>query len=511
MNLKNRDICMKITLAKIAGCKRVLLGLTEPCYSLSVAIALLTLVALPEEAKLAPIRSVAVQGEVAFTLTDLAGAEMLDVADNGRSAVVVGADTATLVEIKNKSLEVKGTWTLTEAYLPNGSTAAELTSVSISPDGSYALIGVKDDDEANLDTFNEKPGKVVAIALPSLKVLGQVTVGRGSDSVAIAPNSRFAAIANEDEENEEDLTNLSNRPGTVSIIDLRFGPTQMTQIEIPIPPNNIPFFPNDPQPETIRISADSRFILVTLQENNAVARIEVPRWLPRPLSTDAFAVRNFNMGVRVGLGLKQDEVGEGNCRSSNYDLSLRQRYLSAREPDGIAITKNGRYFVTADEDNLTSVNNQSYMGIPLSPHGSRTISVFDAQTGVYLGDSGNSIENSILALKLPQRCDSKGPEPEVVDVGMIAGRTLAFVSIERSDAVTIHDITDPTKIQLLDTVILNPNIVGSDLAAEFEPEGIVFISATKQVLVSNPANNSVSLINLTVNREKRGRPYYKNQ
>ncbi|MBC6429636.1 hypothetical protein FM036_01635 [Nostoc sp. HG1] len=176
---------------------------------------------------------------------------------------------------------------------------------------SYALIGVKDNDEANLDTFNEKPGKVVAIALPSLKVLGQVTVGRGPDSVAIAPNGQFAAIANEDEENEEDLTNPNNRPGTVSIIDLRFGPTQMSQVEVPIPPNNIPFFPNDPQPETIRISADSRFILATLQENNAVARIEVPGWLARPLRPDAFAVRNFNMGVRVGFGLTQDEVGEG--------------------------------------------------------------------------------------------------------------------------------------------------------------------------------------------------------
>ena len=505
MNQKNHDTCMKSALVKIIRCKQVLLGLTKTCYSLSVAIALLTLVALPEAAKSDPIRSIAVEGKVAFTLTDLAGTEMLDVADNGKFAVVVGADTATLVNIKKNSLEVKGTWTLTEAYLPNGSTAAELTGVSISPNGSYALIGVKDNDEANLDTFNEKPGKVVAIALPSLKVLGQVTVGRGTDSVAIAPNGQFAAIANEDEENEEDLTNPNNRPGTVSIIDLRFGPTQMSQIEVPIPPNNIPFFPNDPQPETIRISADSRFILATLQENNAVARIEVPGWLPRPLRPDAFAVRNFNMGVRVGFGLTQDEVGEGKCRSSNYDLSLRKPYFSAREPDGIAITKNGRYFVTADEDNLTSVNNQSDMGIPLSRNGSRTISVFDAQTGVFLGDSGNSIENSILALKLPQRCDSKGPEPEVVDVGTIAGRTLAFVSIERSDAVTIHDITDPTKIQLLDTVILNPSIVGSDRAAEFEPEGIVFIPATKQVLVSNPENNSMSLINLTVNREKRGR------
>lgn len=132
---------------------------------------------------------------------------MLDVADNGQFAVIVGADTITLVAIKENSLQVEGTWTLPAAYLPDGSTDAELTGVSISPDGSYALIGVKDNDEANLSIFNEKPGKVVVIALPNLEVLGQIRVGRGPDSVAIAPNSRFAAVANEDEENEEDLIN----------------------------------------------------------------------------------------------------------------------------------------------------------------------------------------------------------------------------------------------------------------------------------------------------------------
>lgn len=443
-------------------------------------------------------QSASIQGEVAFTLTDLAGAEMLDVTDDSRYAVVVGADTVTLVAIAADMLQVKGTWTLTEDLLPDGSTAAEITGVAISPDSSFALIGVKDSDEANLSTFDEMPGSVVAIALPDLKVIGQVTVGRGPDSVAISPNGEFAAVANEDEENEEDLSNPENRPGTVSIIDLRKGAAQMTQVEVPIPPDNLPFFPNDPQPETVRIAADSSFILATVQENNAVARIEIPSSLPSPLQADAFTVQNFDMGVRTGFGLTQDKVGEGNCRSSSYDLALRQEFTSAREPDGIAITPDGRYFVTADEDNLTSVNSQSYDGVLLSPHGSRTISVFDAETGEFLGDSGDSIEASVIELGLPQRCNSKGPEPEVVALGTINDRAIAFVSIERSDAMTIHDVTDPANIELLDTVILNPDSVGADQAAGFEPEGIEFIPSTNQVVVSNPESGAMSLINLTI-------------
>ncbi|MGF1542003.1 MAG: hypothetical protein ACFCU5_16405 [Pleurocapsa sp.] len=439
-----------------------------------------------------------VQGEVVFTLTGLAGAEMLDVSDDGQYALVVGGDTATLVAIEDNTLTVEGTWTLTENFLPEGSTAAELTGVSLSPDGAFALVGVRDVDEANSATFDEMPGKVVAIALPDLKPIGQVTVGRGPDSVAIAPNGQFAAVANEDEENEEDLTNPENRPGTISIIDLRNGVDQMTQVEVAIRSDNIPFFPNDPQPETVRIAPDSSFLVATLQENNAVARIEIPSSLPNPLTADAFSVQNFDLGIRTGFGLIQDKVGMGNCRSSSYDLSLRQEFTSAREPDGIAFTPDGRYFVTADEDNLTSVNSQSYEGISMSPHGTRSISVFDATTGQFLGDSGDSIEESIIELGLPQRCDSKGPEPEVVSVGVVGDRTLAFVAIERSDAITIHDISDPANIQLLDTVILNPEVVRADQEAEFEPEGIEFISSTNQVVVSNPEGSAMSLINLTI-------------
>lgn len=439
-----------------------------------------------------------IQAELAFTLPDLGGAEMLDVSPDGSLAVVGGDETVTVVSISADQLAVVQTWTLTEAYFPEGSNAAEITGLSVSPDNTYALVGVKDDDEANLETFDEVPGKVVALSLPELNVLGQVTVGRGPDSVAIAPNGEFAAVANEDEENEEDLTNPENRPGTVSIIDLRNGLENMTQVEVPLPPDGIPFFPNDPQPETVRIASDNSFLVTTLQENNAVARIEIPSPLPTPLDASAFTVTNFDVGIRTGFGLIEDRVGEGNCRSSSYDLSLRQEYTAAREPDGIALSPDLSFFVTADEDNLTAVNEQSYNGIPMSLHGTRSISVFDAQTGELLSDSGDTIEDSILALQLPQRCSSKGPEPEVVSIGEVNGRVLAFVAIERSDAMTIHDVTDPRNIQLIDTVILNPNVVGADIAAEFEPEGIEFIPQTNQVVVSNPEGGSVSLINLTV-------------
>lgn len=463
----------------------------------SAVIALLSLSFTLALGQPSTAQSRSIQGNLAFTLPDLGGAEMLAVAPNGQWAVVAGGDSISVVAIGRNDLRLEQTATLQPANFPVGSTAAEITGVAVSPDGRYALAGVKDNDDGNLETFDEVPGKILAFSLPDLQVLGEVTVGRGPDSVAIAPNGQYAAVANEDEENEEDLSNPDNRAGTVSIIDLRQGPAAMTQVEVPIPAAGIPFFPHDPQPETVRIARDNSFIVATLQENNAVARIEVPRRLPQRLNPRAFRVTNFDLGIRTGMGLTGDRVGTGNCRASSYDLSLRQEYTSAREPDGIALSPDFSFFVTADEDNLTAVNEQSYEGIPMSPHGTRSVSVFDAKTGALLSDSGNTIEDSILALKLPQRCDSKGPEPEVVSVGTVAGRTLAAVAIERSDAVTIHDVTDPRNIQLLDTVILNPGIVAADQAAELEPEGIELLSQRRQIIVSNPENGSMSLINLT--------------
>ncbi len=439
-----------------------------------------------------------ITGELVFTLEDLGGAEMLAVSADGTFTVVAGDSTVTLVTIEDEELVVEGSYELAEDFLPENSTQAEFTGLAISPDGSFILVAVKDDDDANTETFNEVNGKVLALSLPELEVLGQVMVGRGPDSVAIAPNGEFAVVANEDEENEEDLTNLENRPGTVSIIDLRNGPSLMSQLEIPIPPEGIPFFSHDPQPETVRIAADNSFVIATLQENNAISRIDIPAELPTPLRADAFTVTNFDAGIRTGLGLIEDKVGEGNCVASAYDLNLRQEFTSAREPDGIAISPDGRFLVAADEDNLTAANAQEFEGEPLSPHGARTISVYDAETGEFLGDSGDSIEEAVIEAQLPMRCNSKGPEPEVVSLGVINERLLAFTAIERSDAITIHDVTDPANIQLLDLVVLHPDSVASDEAAALEPEGIEFIPERNLVVVSNPDNSSMSLVRVNV-------------
>lgn len=427
----------------------------------------------------------------------VAGSEMLAVSKDGEYVLSAGLDLATLLRVERSRLTLVDSLTLPTANLPTGASSGEFTGVAIHPSGDYALIAVRDSQHAP-DSHGEVAGKVLAVSLPELEVLGQVTVGIGPDSVAISHDGQFAVVANEDEEDETDLVNPANRAGTVSVIDLRQGGAAMTQVEVPLKPENVPFFSHDPQPETVKIAADDSFVLATLQENNAIARIDVPRPLPTTLTAAAFTTRNFDAGVRTGFGLTNGSAGSPNCMSSAYQLALREEFTSAREPDGLAIAPNGAFFVTADEDNLTSVNAQSHDGTPLSPHGSRSISVYDAQTGALLGDSGDSIEQAVISLQLPERCSSKGPEPEVIDLGEIDGHLVTFTALERSDALAIHDVTDPTDVRLLDVVVLNAEIVAADSSADYEPEGVEFIEGKNLVVVSNPAIGSVSLIELRI-------------
>lgn len=87
------------------------------------------------------------------------------------------------------------------------------------------------------------------------------------------------------------------------------------------------------------------------------------------------------------------------------------------------------------------------------------------------------------------RSDNKGPEPEGVDIGVINGRTYAFVSLERAGGVMTYDITDPANASF---VGYTPPAAGEGNA----PEVSKFISAedsptgTALVLTANEGNSA---------------------
>jgi hypothetical protein len=66
------------------------------------------------------------------------------------------------------------------------------------------------------------------------------------------------------------------------------------------------------------------------------------------------------------------------------------------------------------------------------------------------------------------RSDDKGAEPEAITIGRVGSKTVAYVGLERTDAVAVYDITDPTK----------PVFVKMFKTGD-APEGLLFIPASK--------------------------------
>jgi hypothetical protein len=119
--------------------------------------------------------------------------------------------------------------------------------------------------------------------------------------------------------------------------------------------------------------------------------------------------------------------------------------------------------------------------------GSRSMSIFDGESGKLIWDSGELFERALAKiapehfnwnskknkLKMDKRSSDKGCEPENVTVGEVGRRRYAFVGLERTSGVVVIDITEPVAPKLVD-YYLDPLDRG--------PEGILFIPADRSPL-----------------------------
>jgi len=178
------------------------------------------------------------------------------------------------------------------------------------------------------------------------------------------------------------------------------------------------------EPEYIAISPDAKKAYVTLQEDDAVAVVDLI---------------NEQVISYYGLGATQHKV------DARYDgwVKFDQAMTGLREPDGITTVANGRYFVTADEGDTDSDTSAPAEGQPTS--GGRSVSVFDAATGTLLGDTGSQIDEVAFANKVyPERRSSKkGSEPEMLVSLELDGIPHVAVGMERAGSVDLISLADP--------------------------------------------------------------------
>ena len=195
-------------------------------------------------------------------------------------------------------------------------------------------------------------GLVVFFNAKDLSFMSKVAVGSLPDMLTFSPNGKTVLVANEAEPNDD----YSIDPeGSVSIIDIQdikqpkasiadFRAWNSQKADLMAKGVRI-FGPNatvaqDLEPEYITISGDSKTAWVTLQENNAIARIDIAQ----QKVTDIYPLGYKDHGV---MGNELD-VSD---RDSKIDIKTWTGLVGMYQPDSITNYQvNGQtYLVTANE------------------------------------------------------------------------------------------------------------------------------------------------------------------
>ncbi len=221
---------------------------------------------------------------------------------------------------------------------------------------------------------------------------------------------------------------------------------------------------------------------------------------------------NLKTKVLTYFGLGQTTHDADLTTTGGY-VPVANALTAFREPDGIALfkiddedddedNKNGgrrdarsaededededddddiEYFVTADEGDTANAAGSS------GPRGGRTVSVFNAKTGAFVGDTGNQLDAAAAAANVypDSRSNRGGSEPEVLDVTKHKGRILVAVGLERAASVALVDVTIPS----------TPNVIGLAPTGN-NPEGVKFFRTKGKlyILTANEASGTVSAV-----------------
>ncbi|WP_042490794.1 choice-of-anchor I family protein [Anabaena sp. PCC 7108] len=415
---------------------------------------------------------------------------------------------------------------------------------------------------ANMST---DPGKVVFYDAVTLTKLSEVTVGALPDMITFTPDGSKLLVANEGEPNEDYTVDPE---GSVSIIDVSGDIASLDNSKVTtadftafngqeatVKADGVRIFglnasvAQDLEPEYIAVSPDNQTAFITLQENNAVAVLDIA---------------SGTINDIVPLGFKDHSLPGNGLDASDRDNGINIQnwpVFGMYQPDGISSFQVGgaTYYITANEgdsrvrptgdDILPAPNNGEgdifneetrVKDVILDPtafpnaaelqadenlgrltitktlgdtdgdgdfdqlyaYGGRSFSIWNDQ-GQLVFDSGDQIEQ-ILAQATPTlfnannaspddvdtRSDNKGPEPESAVVGVIDDVPYGFIGLERAGGgVMVYNLSDPTAPEFIQYIRTEGDV---------SPEGLKFISAedspnAKPLLaVSNEVSNTVS-------------------
>jgi 2',3'-cyclic-nucleotide 2'-phosphodiesterase/3'-nucleotidase/5'-nucleotidase len=416
---------------------------------------------------------------------------------------------------------------------------------SIASKGKVIAVAIPNGSDAS------KPGVVAffdAKARRPERPIKVVEVGALPDMVAFSPDGDKVLTANEGQPCDlavpEDCYE-DDPEGSVSIIDISRGLRRAKEERVTFTKFNhrtsqlraegVMVLPDRPaaqsiEPEYLTIHPNSKVAWVTLQENNAIAEIDLKdgkvSWI-RGLGTKdhSLAANAFDPSDRDGPGAP-GPVGAINIGA----WPVRGMY----QPDGIAAfaTDRGLFLATANEGDIfigddarvstldlddarfpneAALKTNSQLGRltvsrgfgdtdgdgdidKLLSYGARSFTIWN-DDGRIVWDSGDDFEQVTAAAypnnfnasnnnnNLDARSPAKGPEPTTVAVAKIGGRSYAIVTVERTGGLMVYDVTRPTSptfVQYVNTrdFSINPtNPAGAGTATDLHPENLTVVSA----------------------------------
>lgn len=451
--------------------------------------------------------------------------------------------------------------------LSNPSAPNRISRINLSPYGagpnSVAIRGnlVAVAVEANPKT---DPGSVVFFDLNG-NYLNRVRAGALPDMLTFTPNGRLLLVANEGEPSDDYTIDPY---GTISIIPvsgnirrlsdhdvIHLGFAEFEQGGIYRDQFDLAtriFGPtaNDPdavqknlEPEYITVTPDNQFAYVTLQENNAIAKIDLRyfciEWVrsvglkDHSLPGNGLDASDRDNAINIAnwpvFGLYQpDAIASYRVRGQTYLVTANEgdarEYTAYLEevrvgasryrldptvfPNATALKANaalGRLTVSIASGDLDSDGDFDQIHV----FGGRSFSIWDTE-GRLVFDSGDQIERIVAAAypaffnsnnsanDFDTRSDNKGPEPEGIALGAIGHRTYAFVGLERQGGVMIFDISNPTAPTFVQYVN-NRDFSGAAVGPDSGPEIVKFVPANQSptgkplLLVANEVSGTVSI------------------
>ncbi|WP_173516168.1 esterase-like activity of phytase family protein [Ensifer sesbaniae] len=312
----------------------------------------------------------------------------------------------------------------------------EPTSVTVA--GAKALVAVN-----TRESFVKPSGLLAVVDLASKKVAATCDLGGQPDSVAVNKDRTLAAIAIENERDEEvNEGKIPQMPaGDLVILSLKDGIADCGSLKRVTLTGLAEIAGEDPEPEFVSFNGKDE-IALTLQENNHIVIINgKTATVKTHFSAGTVDLKNIDTKRNGAIAFKDEQPGR------------------KREPDAVK---------WLDDNRIVVANEGDYEG------GSRGFTIFDT-TGKVLYESGASFEHAIAAIgHYPEkRSSAKGVEPEGLDAAKFGDDNLFFLLSERASVVGVYKDTgaEPELLQLLPSGI--------------SPEGAVAIPSRNLLATAN--------------------------